>query len=190
MSGFRKAPATADAQCVSDLVDLVEAFKREVAVPGTFASTFPDTSDPDLASALADAFGNARLDGFFGTMTLDVDAGTVEPDLSVAGAALVVIYAGLRMTRTQLRTLPTGTRYKAGPVEYETQQSSAALTEDLKQLERRRQELIAMAVRAGRGAGSTFVIDNYVARSSSFNFYGGFFPWEMAAGTFGFDGSR
>lgn len=170
---------------MSALADLVEAFKREVAVPGAFASTFPSTSDEDLEAALADAFANARLDGFFSRMELDVATGTVTPDLSIAGAALVVIYAGLRMTRTQLRTLNTVVRYQAGPVEYETQQSAALLTEDLKQLERRRQELISQAVRAGRGTGSTFVIDGYVSRASAYNFYGGFFPYEAASGVFG-----
>jgi hypothetical protein len=169
---------------MSNLADLVEAFKREVAVPGQFEAEFPDTSDDDLAASLADAFGQARLDGFFGSTQI-TPAGVVTPDLSIAGAALIVIYAGLRMTRTQLRTLRTVQRYKAGPTEYETQQSAAALTEDLKQLERRRQELISQAVRAGRGSGTTFVLDAYVARASSHNFYGGFFPNEMAAGVFG-----
>lgn len=163
---------------MSALPDLVEAFKREVAVPGTFATTFPSTSDEDIEGSLADAFANAQLDGFFGSMELDLATGTVTPDLSLAGAALVVIYAGLRMTRNQLRTLNTINRYKAGPVEFETQSSAAALTEDLRQLERRRQELITQAIRAGRGRGTTFVIDGYVSRASSWNFYGGFFPYE------------
>lgn len=170
---------------MSALADLVEAFKREVAVPGAFAATFPSTSDEDLEEALKDAFANARLDGFFSTMELDVATGAVTPDLSVAGAALVILYAGLRMTRTQLRTLNTVVRYQAGPVEYETQQSAALLTEDLKQLERRRQELIAQALRAGRGTGSTFVIDGYVARASAYNFYGGFFPHEVSFSAMG-----
>lgn len=170
---------------MSALADLVEAFKREVAVPGAFGSTFPETTDDDLEEALKDAFSQARLDGFFGRMELNVDTGEVTPDLSVAGAALVVIYAGLRMTRLQLRTLKTSTQYKAGPVEYTVQQSSTSLAEDLKQLERRRTELIGQAVRAGRGSGTTFVLDGYASRASAWNFYGGFFPYEMASGVFG-----
>ena len=170
---------------MSNLADLVEAFKREVAVPGTFATEFPDTSDDDLEEALKDAFAQARLDGFFGKMELDVATGEVTPDLSIAGAALVTIYAGIRMTRTQLRKLPTISRYKAGPVEYEVQQSAQAITADLKTLEDRRKELVQNALRAGRGTGSTFVLDAYVARASAHNFYGGFFPHELTSGLYG-----
>jgi hypothetical protein len=173
---------------MSALADLVEAFKREVAVPGAFATAFPSTTDADLEGALADAFAQARLDGFFGAVELDLNLGEVTPDLSLAGAALVVIYAGLRTTRTQLRTMATRTSYKAGSVSYETEQSAGALTEDLKQLERRRKELIEQSIRAGRGRGTTFVIDGYESRASAYNFYGGFFPWEAASGVFGVGG--
>lgn len=166
---------------MSALADLVEAFKREVAVPGVFSQDFPNTTDEDLEEALKDAFGMARLDGFFGTAMLDLATGEVTPDLSDAGAALLVIYAGLRMTRQQLRLLKTMQSYKAGPTEYETAQSASALTEDLKQLERRRLELIQQAVRAGRGRGSTFVLDAYLARGTAWHFYGGFFPHEYGS---------
>lgn len=167
---------------MSNLADLVEAFKREVAVPGAFADAFPSTSDDDLEEALKDAFSQARLDGFFATMDLNVDTGEVTPDLSLAGGALVVIYAGMRMVRNQLRAANTVSRYKAGPVEYETQVSAQALTEELKQLERRRNELIQNAQRAGRGAGTTFMLDAYLVRAGSWTFYGGFFPYEMYGG--------
>ena len=163
---------------MTDLGDLAEAFKREVAVPGTFATAFPSMSDDDIVGSLADAFGEAQLDGFFGTLSLDVDAGLVDPDLSVAGAALVVMYAGMRLIRQQLRGMKT--RYKAGPVEVE--QSASALTEELKQIERRRIQVIQQAVRAGRGYGSVFVLDAYVSRAASYNYYGGFFAWELTGG--------
>lgn len=167
------------------LADLVEAFKREVAVPGTFSTDFPETSDADLEDALADAFAQAKLDGFFGTVELDVATGVVTPDISLAAGALIVIYAGLRMTRQQLRVIKTVARYKAGPTEYETQQSAASLTEDLRQLERRRKDLLNQASRAGRGRGTTFVIDAYEARGSAWSFYGGFFPGEVYSGVYG-----
>lgn len=163
---------------MTKLEDLVEAFKREVAVPGAFATDFPNTSDEDLAEALKDAYGMARLDGFFGATQLDLRTGVVTPELSVAGASLIVLYAGLRMTRQQLRVLKTVERFKAGPTEVETQSSSNALTEDLRQLEARRKELVVQAVRAGRGRSSVFVLDAYNARGSSWHFYGGFFPHE------------
>lgn len=163
---------------MSNLADLVEAFKREVSIPGNFQLDFPTTTDDDLAAALMDAFGEAKLDGFFGSVTLDPNSGVTTPDLSVAGAALLVIYAGIRMTRIQLRALKTATRYKAGPVEYDIQSSASSVTEDLKQLERRKQAIIEGAVRAGRGRGTTFVIDGYVSRQGTYDFYGGLFPYE------------
>lgn len=164
---------------MTELADLVEAFKREATVPGTFDVTFPSTTDEDIVGSLADAFAEAQLDGFFGGNALDVDAGTVTPDLSVAGAALVTMYAGMRLTRQHLRTIATRTAYKAGPVEYEVEQSSSALVEELKQLKSRRDAIMANAIRAGRGAGTTFVVDNYVQRAFSHNYYGGFFPGEI-----------
>lgn len=160
---------------MSELVDLVEAFKREAAIPGTFATAFPNTSDDDIELSLGDAFGEAQLDGFFGTSELDVENAEITPDLSVAGAALVVMYAGMRLVRQQLRGMKT--RYKAGPVEIE--QSATALTEELKQIERRKTQLLQNAIRAGRGSGTVFVADLYQARAASYNAYGGFFAWEL-----------
>lgn len=160
---------------MSELADLVEAFKREAAVPGTFATAFPNTSDSDIEGSLGDAFAEAQLDGFFGTYELDSDEGVITPDVSVAGAALIVLYSGMRLVRQQLRN--TKTRYKAGPVEVE--QSAGALTEELKQLERRKNQLLQNAIRAGRGTGTVFVADAYVARAQSYDFYGGFFAAEL-----------
>lgn len=167
---------------MSDLADLVEAYKREVAIPGAFSSEFPLTSDDDITAALADAFAEAQLDGYFGRMTLDLDAYEVTPDLSVAGAALVVIYAGIRLARQQLRNVNAMSRYKAGPVEMSTQRSASAISEDMRYLQARRAELVTNA-RRGRGT-TTFVLDGYISRASTSNFYGGFFAHEVAAPTY------
>lgn len=159
---------------MSDLADLVEAFKREATIPGSFGAVFPTMTDDHIVGSLSDAFAEAQLDGYFGTMRLDVDDGVVTPDLSVAGAALVVIYAGMRLVRQQLREIRT--HVQAGPTVVD--RSAGVLTEELKQLERRRKDLLAAAMRAGRGAGTTFVIDLYVARGG----YGSFHPYELTAG--------
>lgn len=161
---------------MTELIDLVEAYKREVAVPGTFSEAFPSTTDTAIQGALADAFAEAQLDGFFHSMTIDLDAYEVTPDLSAAGAALVVIYAGIRLARQQIRTLRSTARYKAGPVEYETGQAASALAEDLKYLRARRTEILDKA-RYGSGT-AVFMLDNYVARERT-NFYGALFPYEV-----------
>lgn len=170
---------------MSAVADLVEAFKREVAIPGAFSQDFPLTSDDDIEESLKDAFANAQLDGFFAKSELDPATGVITPDISLAAGALVVIYAGIRLTRQQLRAMKTASRYKAGPTEYEVEMSASAIKEDLAQLERRRKELVSQALRAGRGVGSTFVLDAYLARAGGPSFYGGFFPNEVAAGLVG-----
>lgn len=162
---------------MTDLADLVEAYKREVALPGTFTTAFPTITDEHIAAALGDAFGEAQMDGFFGSMELDTDGWTIAPDLSTAGAAVVIMYAGMRVVRQQIRAMKSAVTYEAGIVKYAIQQSASALGEDLKQLERRRNQVIA---NARRGAGtSVFMIEGYVARGRN-NFYGGLFDYEIA----------
>lgn len=165
---------------MTELADLVEAYKREVAVPGTFAVTFPNTTDLDIEGALGDAFAEAQLAGFFGTMTIDVDAASITPDLSVAGAALVVIYAGIRLLRQQITSSATSStvRYWAGPVGMQTGSAASTLTEAMKALEARRKELLDNAV---YGHGSpVFMIEGYQSRGALHNHYGGFLPYESA----------
>ena len=67
---------------MTDLIDVVEAYKREVSIPGAFSTDFPTVQDDQIAAALGDAFGEAQLDGFFGTMSLDVDSWSVRATLT------------------------------------------------------------------------------------------------------------
>lgn len=162
---------------MTDLIDLVESYKREVAPPGAFASLFPAATDVDLTGALADGFAQAQLEGFFATSVLDLDDLTVTPDLSTAGRALVVIYAGMRALRSQLLTVKTSVRYKAGPTEYEVQTSSASLlAETMRDLRARRDALLELARVAARGQ-TTYVLDNYMTRVvGDASFYSGELP--------------
>lgn len=158
---------------MTDFSELVEAYKREVAIPGTFPASFPLTTDRDIEGSLADAFAEAQLDGFFRAVSLDVDDRSVSPDLSAAGGALVVIYAGIRLVRQQMVSLATAARYEAGPVKYETKMSASVLAEVLKALELRKARLIEAAT----GATSTYVLDGYLPGSS----HGGFYSHEAPA---------
>lgn len=155
---------------MTDFIDLVEAYKREVAVPGTFPTSFPLTSDEHIVGSLADAFAEAQLDGFFRGVTLEVDDGSVDPDLSAAGGALVVIYAGIRLVRQQMISLSTSARYEAGPVKYEKRMSASVLAEILKALELRKSRLIEAAT----AATSVYVLDGYTPGGN----YGGFYVHE------------
>jgi len=163
---------------MTDVSDLVGAYKREVSALGDFDAAFPNATDAAITGLLMDAFGEAQLDGFFQTMTLDVDLEAVTPDLSAAGAALVVLYAGIKTLRNQILTAGAESRYKAGPVEYLTKQNSYAQTELLKQLERRRDGLIEQA-RYGRGT-PVYQMDAYSARGLAA--IGGFASYETALG--------
>ncbi len=158
---------------MSDLADLTESFKREVAVPGEFTKYFGQTSDDDIAGALADAFSECQLDNFFGTMELDVNTGFVTPDLSNAGAALVIFYAGMRTIRARIRELRS-TKYVAGPTEADSTLAVSALVEELKMLEARKQQFINNALSSSRAA-STYVLDSYPCRGV---LYGGFYGYE------------
>lgn len=166
---------------------LVPALKRELAVPGTFADVFPDTSDKDLIGALADGFAEAQLFGFFRSLSLTaVDTPTpgsdwtIDPELSSAGGALVVIYASIRSIRSQLRSLKTSQRYKAGPVEFETAQAASVLTAELQFLKDRLKDILKNA--NGRGsAGMASVFDNYLARNAQMSCWGGFHAYEFGA---------
>lgn len=158
---------------VTAISTLVPALKRELAVPGTFEDVFPDATNADLTGLLADGFAEAQLFGFFKSVALTPVTGTtsdyeVSPDISAAGGALVVIYASIRTIRAQLRNLKTLARYKAGPVEYETQQAASVLTQELKFLQQRLQDILDSAAGSARAsAGLATVFDGYLARNAA-----------------------
>lgn len=162
---------------------LVEPLKRELAIPGTFAGLFPDTTDLQLIAALADGFAEAQLWGFFPDTALVFDEPNDEwdstPDLSLAGGALVVIYTSMRFIRSQIRNLTTEERYKAGPVEFETKRAASTLKAELDYLQSRLDGLIANAKEKARmSAGMATVFDNYIARGGLATAVGGFYGHE------------
>jgi hypothetical protein len=147
----------ADDVDVTDISDLVPALKRYVAVPGTFATVFPVTTDPDLIGSLLDGFSECQLDGFFiaPAYSADVDAGLVTPDLSGGQEALVLLYASTRIVQTQLLNLKTATRYEAKGLIYDVSQSANVLTVLLKELNDRKALIIQRQTLAGASAAFT-----------------------------------
>jgi hypothetical protein len=165
---------------VSSLLDLVESLKREIAVPGMFDAAFPDTTDDDLVMSLADGLAEAQLDGYFQTTTVDPDDNyEVTPDLSLAGGALIVIYAGSRILRAQLRALTSNQRYKAGNVEYETSRPANLLRDELLLLSTRKKELLTAATRSSGRV--VYQLDAYAGRAfANWGALGAFHPYELA----------
>lgn len=162
------------------LSTLVDPLKRELAVPGTFASVFPSSTDADLTASLADGFAEAQLRGYFPTMTLAEAAGDYETseDLSLAGTALVVIFTSMRILRAQIRAMNTLERYKAGPAEFEIQHAATLLKGELDYLQGRLNHLISEAQASRRPLAVQ--IDNYNARVVA-SFYGGFYAYELGS---------
>ena len=147
-----------------DLSDLTPALKRALAVPGTFADLFPDTTDDDLVGTLADGVAEAHLDGFLAGVVLDVSGATVAPDLSSPQQALVVMYAMSRVLTARVANLKNRTRYKAGSVESETEQSASVLVELLREVRDRKKQLLDDA-KAGNLAKAFGMVDMYLAKS-------------------------
>ena len=107
-------------------VDLISAYKREVAPLGRFAELNPLVTDREIGNALADAFARAQMEGYFPLYTLD--DGEVTPDLPPAGVSIVLLFASIQALRTQIANLGGNrTRYKAGPVEYEVETTASTL---------------------------------------------------------------
>lgn len=167
----------------TDLNELIPSLKREVAVPGTFSRVYPNTSDGDLVGSLMDGFAQAQLDGFFLNQELNLDAETVDPDLSNAGRAAVVLYAASSILRAQIMSLKQRVSYEAGPVKYETENSASVLATLLRDITTRRTLLLDQVQEARRGA--TFAMqDMYADRVSGIEgvFVGSprFYPYELA----------
>ena len=124
-----------------DLGDLVESLQREVSPPGT--NLFPDAVDDEYFGHLQDSFWEVKLDGIEPFANYTESDGLVSPisgteELSRDLQQLIVLYGGIRIVRNAMRNINTLFRTKAGPVEYETQQSAQVLKSILDDLAARR----------------------------------------------------
>lgn len=130
----------------TDFSDHVEWFKREVAVPGTFATLFPDTTDDDLAAALVDGLYRAKIDGWFSTIDADPDTFLATTEMTMTGVALVVIYSGIKFIQNQIKDMATRQRYEApGGLVADTERAPTVLTERLKELVVEKNAILAQA---------------------------------------------
>lgn len=151
------------------LATLVSGLKRQVAVPGEFATSFPNTLDVDLIGSLADAFAQAQMDGFFGSQLYDSNTNAVTPDLSPGGSAIIALYAAESVLSAKLRNVPTKTVYKAGNVEYAVDLSANVMALELKNMRNRREQLLTQALRMLRASTpAIYMNDAYVTRSFGF----------------------
>lgn len=152
-----------------DLSDLVENLKREVNAPGL--NQFPDATDAQYVGNLQDGFWESVLDGaIIGYTESDaiVTPKTGTTDLPRELQQLVIFYAGARILRNQLRDIKSSFKAKAGPVEFEQQQSASLLVAILKDLMARRLALIDSLVNANDR--SVYYFDGLAARESALSY--------------------
>lgn len=149
-----------------DLSDLVELLQAEVDAPGE--DSFPEAVENDWVNQLRSAFWEVVLDGVLTGYT--EDEGIVSPssgstDLSREYQQLIIFYAGVRVIRNKLRTIGTLFKAKAGPVEYETQNSAQVLKSIMDELVRRRNLILSRL--SDLGTIDSVYVDMVIQRDES-----------------------
>lgn len=152
-----------------DLTTLIEPLTRAVNPPGQ--DFYPGTDASEWEGRLADAFWAGRLDGFFvGYVEADGEVSPVSgsEDLDRRYQQVIIEYAAMRALEAKLLSLATAQKYKAGPVEVETQRSAQVLAELLKsalgRLTRIRDDIVTNA----QAATSTAFLDGIVVAGHRF----------------------
>lgn len=147
---------------MTTLEDLIEPLKRAVAVPGTFDTVFPETTDDDLIGLLMDAFAEAQLSRFFPGYSVAED-GAVTPELQRGEGALVVIFGAVRMLISEIRNRKSHIRYEAKGAVFEQDQAPSVLVQLLKDYQTQKAEIL---VASRTLAGSAFYMaDQYFLRA-------------------------
>lgn len=147
-----------------DLIDYVPSLKREIQPPGV--ELFASVTNDEWVGYLADAFWEARLDGFLVGYATDEDGTAIEPltgttEIPRQQIALIVLYAGIRVLRNKILNTKTMFRGKAGPTEFEQQTSATMLAEMLKQLKETKDRIL---VELDEFATGVHVLDAFSTR--------------------------
>lgn len=151
-----------------DLADLVDSLYRETSLQGTNIFGSEDTA----VGSLRDAFWDLKLMGFYAAYT-EAD-GLVSPiaasgsDLEREQQQLIILAAGIRAIRLQIKDTQTTFRAKAGPVEFETQFSASVLKEILVELQGKVAYLVQQL--GGLSGTQTYYIDSLAGRNDSLSY--------------------
>lgn len=162
-----------------DLSDLVDSLKREMSPPGT--DLFSTASDDDWLGQLEDSFWEAKLFGFFKNYT-DAD-GLVSPlngstDLGRDQQELIVLFAGARCLRNELKNMNTAFRAAAGSVSFEVENSAQLLRDILHDL--RSKVDLALAALGEINSTTVAYVDSLLGREQSI--YYGDIGWNGSGG--------
>lgn len=128
-----------------DLSDLIPDLGVALTAPGQ-TDLYSTVDDDEWISRLKTAFWSAYNDGLIEGFSCDED-GLVTP---ISGSAtfgrdlqqIVIFYCGLNKVQNELMQIKTRFRAKAGPVEYETEQSAGVLKALLDSLLKQRDDIM------------------------------------------------
>lgn len=146
----------------------IDSLKREVIPLGS--TLFAAVEPAQWLGYLTDAFWEAKLEGFMPGFVADEDGVITNesepsgPDLDRRFVALVVLYAGIRILRNRILNMNTGFRAKAGPVEFEQQNSATMLAEMLKQLRATKERIIEELEEQANDPTGVLVLDAFSTR--------------------------
>lgn len=156
---------TALAWGMTDLAQYTDSVRNIIARPGTFTDLFPETTDDHLVGTLVDALAECHLEGTLLDYLADA-SGIVRPQITSGQAALVVLYAGVRLIRAELLNRVTSAKYVAGPVSAETTYATNVLRDIMRALDAQKSRLTA-DILSGTGTGFAFLMaDAYVANAT------------------------
>lgn len=172
-----------------DLSDLISDLQGAVTIPGG-TSPYAAASDTEWLTRLRNAFWTAYNEGVFTGFTCNEDGivsgagatGQASTSSSTFGRELqqiVILYAAINIVQNQMLQLKNQFRAKAGPVEYETQQSSQMINSILDSLLLQRATLLQRL--SDLGYRKTYYIDAIIARDDSLR--AGLITWNGSSGT-------
>lgn len=146
-----------------DLEDLVEDFQAEITpLGGTIVGT-----TAQAAARLKNAFWEARLQGAFANFR--EEDGSIVPitgteDMPREHQQLLIIFAALNVALAKFQNAQSAFRAKAGPVEYETQQSATLMRAVLDALRQKLGTALSVVL---DGVGNTAVFDAVISRTEA-----------------------
>lgn len=143
-----------------DLNDLVDSLKRAVSPPDE--DLYADVTTTQWVGYLSDAFWTARIQaGLFSGYTIneddEIEPSTGSTDLGRDYQQIIVLYAALNIVTSSIRNTNTLFRAKAGPAEFETQNSATNLNSVLRELQTQRDMILARL--SDLGASVDFITD-------------------------------
>ncbi len=152
---------------LSDSDTLIASLIREVNTPGQ--QLFNTATDDDWAGNLEDAFWEAKLYGFFAGYTeanliiTPINAG--DPDLGRDFQELIVLFAGARIIRNELKNTNTKFHVEAGSAVFDTENSANLLIACLKDI--RSKVDLAMAAIGTINSTTVAYVDSLIGREQS-----------------------